>query len=760
MPRAALKERRKSPARRQPAAPGRPWKRLTQTAFFLSLVLVIARVAMQETFRSESLPVPGSSAAPATPGPATSLLLDLLCCLPALLVLARRLVDGQFVLRLAWSHLFMFMLASWTLASVLWASDKFAAAMAASHWAAAVVLLWSTSQLVRSWLRLRVLAAAAFGLLLVLLVQGYYYRFADLPGFQREFHEHKAEWLSQRGVAPDSVKATQLEKNIESGEVTGFTLSRNTYAAVLVMLVLVSGGIVLQRIKDGDHPGWCLPILLAIAAGLLMLYLWVQSKTAFATPILGAILLAAIWRQRDWIARHARRLYWGGVGLFVLAVAAVVGHGLKHGTLLHVSLTFRWQYWVGAARVFVHHPWVGVGWANFRPHYLMYRLPQAAEEPADPHNFLVRAFVELGLVGGILMVAWILRIWWELATSNTRQPIDSAPEGAAHYRPLPLLVSVAAVAMALNALLAIDWIQSGSWIFLELFKRALFLLALIGGMVLVATRSWEQQEVDARPAGWLLSGVLIALGLFLLHNLIDFSMFEPGPMFLFALLIGGVLGMRVPARPALPGGRGAALAAFMTAGVAWIVAFGAALAPVAQAEELAEDADSQVRASRAADAGPQSPMDSEKLEHAKGELLKAFRLAPINADYAFRAEQVALLGGTDVLLRQQLLNEAIQADPMSDRYRIARAELETHTGDLSHALIDYEQALRLDAYNLELRLEYADLLREHSRHAEARRQYQRVLDLNDKLAPDEIRRLPPSRISQIRAWIAAAPAEG
>ena len=753
MPPTLLKQKAKpSGSRRQPAAIDL-CKRLTQAAFFLSLVLVIARAAMQETFRGDALPAPGSPAAPATPGPATSLLLDLLCCLPALLVLARRLVDSNFALRLAWSHLLMFMLAAWTLASVLWSSDKFAAAVAAFHWVAAIGLLWSTSQLVRSWVRLRLVVATAFGVLLVLLVQGYYYRFVDLPGFQRDFREHKQERLAERGIAPDSVKATQLAKNIESGEVTGFSLSRNTYAAVLVMLVFASGGIALQRAKDHDHAGWWVPVVLACAAGLLMLYLWVQSKTAFATPVVGAVMLGALARKRDWIATHARRIYWGGVGLFILATAAAVGHGLKHGTLFHVSLTFRWQYWVGAARIVIHHPWLGVGWANFRPYYLMYRLPQAAEEPNDPHNFLVRAFVELGVVGGVLMVAWVLRIWWELTVAQPRASVQPAPPVTARYRPVPLIVSIAVTAMALNGLLAIDWTQSGSWVFLEIFKRLLFVLALIGGMGLVAIRSWQRQELDDRPADWLLAGLLVALGLFLLHNLIDFSIFEPGPMFLFALLTGAALGMRMPAPQRQSNRRAPALAAFMIAGVGWIVTVGAVLVPVVQAEAKAQDADGQIRASKTAEAGSESPLDLAKLDHGKNELIEAFRLTPINADYAFRAAQAAIQSGADPSLVRQLLNEAIETDPINDRYRITRGQLEARIGDLPHALVDYDQALRLDPCNLELRVEYADVLRENHRPADARRQYQRALELNDQLAPDEIRRLPDGRVREIRSRI-------
>jgi len=59
---------------------------LTQVAFVLALALVVARVTFPDASRArEAL----ASTAPRGAGPATSIALDLLCCVPAILVLAR-----------------------------------------------------------------------------------------------------------------------------------------------------------------------------------------------------------------------------------------------------------------------------------------------------------------------------------------------------------------------------------------------------------------------------------------------------------------------------------------------------------------------------------------------------------------------------------------------------------------------------------------------------------------------------------------------
>jgi O-antigen ligase len=760
------------------------WRRLTQVAFGLTLVLVVARMTMQEILRNPWLPVPGSTPTPAMPGPATSIALDLLCCLPALLVLARRLIDPTFTLRFAWSSLAMFALAAWTLVSALWSSDRFAAIVNAFHWACALALLWSTAQLVHSWLRLRLVAAVSVGLLMVLLVQGYYYRFVDLPDLQNDWRQHHGELLAAQGANASSTETIQIEKNILGGVPTGFNVSRNTYAAVLVLLMVIAAGVVLQRIADGDAPGWWIPVAAVIALGLFMLYRYVQSKTAFATPVIATGLLAWLWLRRNRDVRHPARLYWTGVGAFVLIAAAIVGHGLKHGTLFHVSLTFRWEYWVGAARIFVHRPWLGTGWANFGSWYTAYRLPQAAEEPADPHNFLVRAFVELGVVGGILMLAWMLRLWWEwtagaqaeraVASSNdTRAGAErSAAAGwqqddgdsSSMYSAFPFLITLSLLAIAVNAAVSIDWTSQSALIIVETFKRLLFAIAFLLGVCVVAVRAVYRQELDDRPAPWILTSAIVGLGLFLLHNLIDFSMFEIGPMFFFALLAGAVLGLRLPApRPAAPRGRLGPIVAFIVAGAAWLVAAGALWVPILQAESLAQDADEEIRTSKPPAQGvPQPPSrpDPAHIERAMHDLLDAWRLVPYNADYAFRAEQAALLEGAEgqSMKARQLLDQAIATDPRKIRYLVARVVLESSTGDDDRAARDYEQILQLDPHNLELRAQYASLLDRVGHPERAVEQYKQVIQFNDALAKDEIRRLSDKQVEEIRRRMTAGAA--
>src|SRR4029079_18067206 len=98
--------------------PWAPW--LTQAAFVLTLALLIARALMSETVRDAFVVIPGTTPAPLGPGPATTVVLDALCCLPALLVLLRRAADHTYIVRWTWSPVFFALLAIWSAMSFAW----------------------------------------------------------------------------------------------------------------------------------------------------------------------------------------------------------------------------------------------------------------------------------------------------------------------------------------------------------------------------------------------------------------------------------------------------------------------------------------------------------------------------------------------------------------------------------------------------------------------------------------------------------------
>jgi O-antigen ligase len=767
------------------------WGQVTQIAFLLALSLAAARGMMLETIREPFEATPGAMPVPRGASAGASLILDLACCVPALLVLARRAGDRSYRLRWSASCCVLAALCIWMLISARWAGDSFSAIVSAANFSAAAAMLWAMAQLVRSWLRVRTVAAVCFGLLLVYIAYGIKYRLDDLPAMQQELAQNKALIFSQHNWAPDSFEARQFAKNITSGSLIGFNDSPNSYAAVIVLFTLIACGIIAQRWKDGRDRIWPVVFALAIpAAGAIVFY--TRCRAAFVTPFLGLMILAALaLTGRAW-ARHARAIFFSVIGFLILCGAALIQHGLAHGTLFHDSLTFRWKYWIGAWRVYWTHPWIGVGWGNFGSHYLAARLPEASEEILDPHNFLVRFFVELGAIGGVIAVSWLARLWWEWTAGAHGLPLESPPapdaisspaarknagktgrSSATQFAALPSLTAIIGAAICINALASIDFTQSGAFTIVELLQRLLLGCVMLIGVLVAALRSIENPQIDPRPAPWILWAMLASLGIFLFHNLIEFSLFETGPLMLFAVIGGAALGARLPPNPGQSTATGQApgsskpeakpmthdrksgrVVAMVTLSIAVLfVGFVAAVfvAPVVASESQSALGDLDVMGVERPD-GSRAPT-YESLTRAEMEYQQAFTDCPINGQNAFLCGRaMALRGDTPAEIHAEL-SAAVAANPMSVEYRLARADLESQTGDPAGAIADYKAAAALDPNNVDTRLRFAKMLANFKYPVSAIEQYQAALDKDALLDPEEPKRMTPNHRQEIESEI-------
>ena len=60
------------------------------------------------------------------------------------------------------------------------------------------------------------------------------------------------------------------------------------------------------------------------------------------------------------------------------------------------------------------HPWLGCGPGNFQNAYTRYKLPEASEEIADPHNFLLEIWATAGTPAALAFLAMLACFAWAL----------------------------------------------------------------------------------------------------------------------------------------------------------------------------------------------------------------------------------------------------------------------------------------------------------------------------------------------------------
>ncbi len=99
------------------------------------------------------------------------------------------------------------------------------------------------------------------------------------------------------------------------------------------------------------------------------------------------------------------------------------------------SLLYRFQYWQATAAMIADHPWFGCGPGNFQHYYTQYKLPEASELIADPHNLFFEVAATAGVPALLAFVAVLLVAVWPRrgATRTTALPgRRDGPEGPSY----------------------------------------------------------------------------------------------------------------------------------------------------------------------------------------------------------------------------------------------------------------------------------------------------------------------------------------
>ncbi len=726
-------------------------KWITHIAFLIGLIVVVARLTTPDVLRDPWEPTPGAEVTPAGAGIGTGLVFDLLACLPAILVLLRAAVDGEFKLVFRTSHALLAGLCIWMVCSVAWSADRFAAAATAAHWCAAASLLWAMSQLVLGPGRLRLVAAMMFGLLLVLVVQSMLYRFVDVPENINYWNQHKDSILAAHNWAPDSFAAIQFEHKLTSGELVGFFNSANTFAAVGVLLFFTCVAIGVQKWRDHEPVQWLWQSGISVVALIWVLYC-AKSKTSAATPFLGAAIVGALLLLRERLAQHRRRIFAGAIAFIAFCAIALVGHGLYHHGLFagHFSnsLDFRWKYWVASWGMFREHPWIGVGWDNFGLHYLSHRLPEAAEEIKDPHSFPVRFAVELGLVGVVLALAWMGRAAWELTA--TGEPLREQHEED-ELLSVRSIVMIVGLGMVLHLLANTGFSLSIADTIALMLRPILYLLALTLGTIAAAMRSPQRWSLDERPAPLIFLCGITGLLLFLLHNLIDFSLFEAGAMLPFMAITGAMHGT-VSTERASRQPRVISIGLLLIGGAIWLTTAGLFVVPVLAAESSAASGNEWIRTAPA----EQSPETAMHFRKAADAYADAAGLVKFNADYIFR-EAKAAAGYGDFDRARTLLADARRVNPLLiDAFLLdANLLLSRANPDVAAVTSDFDRVMQLNPNDVSLRMQFGDAMTRLGQTELARQQYRAALKANDALPIGEPKRLSDEAVAQLRKKIGA-----
>ncbi|MCK4998946.1 MAG: O-antigen ligase family protein, partial [Anaerohalosphaera sp.] len=182
-----------------------------------------------------------------------------------------------------------------------------------------------------------------------------------------QYEEEPQKQLEQLNIEPGSFNHMSYEHRLYSRDVKGYFTTGNSAGAFFIMAIAAGAALVFwDGVRKIRRDKLIHIVLLAAAiAGLALTH----SKGAIGAFVLAAGMLGAFLMFGKKIQKYKWPLLIAVVLAGILIIAAVIGYGLKHGTLPGGnSLLVRWQYWSGAARMSADNPLTGVGGGNFGSH--------------------------------------------------------------------------------------------------------------------------------------------------------------------------------------------------------------------------------------------------------------------------------------------------------------------------------------------------------------------------------------------------------
>jgi hypothetical protein len=350
----------------------------------------------------------------------------------------------RFPIRFGWTDAAVVGLVAWhALAAVLatcWGSPRPALNML-WEWVGLGFGFLLARQFIATRREARAVVVVMVGLAVALAGYGLYQYQYEMPHSRALYEANPDEALRQAGLnyPKGSPQRLAFEKRLESKEPLATFALANSLAGFLAPWLVVAAAI---AVVGGTSRRWvglaCCGLPMAI--GLLL----TKSRSGYVAVLAGLLMLGVWWltsgAQREGRSWSRSRTLVLAVAIVLVLAGGVVAAAVAVGGLdvqvvseASKSLGYRLQYWESSAAIIADHPVFGCGPGNFQQTYTRYKLPQASEEVADPHNFILEIWATAGTPAFVLLLVvlgtFARTIWRHRKDPGEDEPADPAQEG-------------------------------------------------------------------------------------------------------------------------------------------------------------------------------------------------------------------------------------------------------------------------------------------------------------------------------------------
>lgn len=287
--------------------------------------------------------------------------------------------------------------------------------------------------LIRTRVALRALVSVVLACGVGLAAFAVYEYAYTMPAARAQFERNPDQLIREIGIdaPPGSPERRQLADRIRATEPNATFALANSLAGFLIPPIVLGLGL-LASARTGRLAARRVGFGIGIGVLVLILCLLLTKSRSAVLAVIVALVIVGLSRTL------AGRMKWS----WVLGVIVVLG-GLGVGvfatgvwdrqvlTEAPKSVLYRIQFWSATGGMIHDHPWLGCGPGNYQLYYSQYKLPEASETVAEPHNFLLEIAATSGLPALLLLlVAGGLLVRLSLHTGTGIVAGDGASDGA------------------------------------------------------------------------------------------------------------------------------------------------------------------------------------------------------------------------------------------------------------------------------------------------------------------------------------------
>jgi len=358
--------------------------------------------------------------------------------------------------------------------------------------------------------------------------------------------------LDRLGIISGSYQHMLFEHQLYSKDVRGFFTTGNSAGSFALLSLSAALALFLEKYKN-MKPGLD-DITILIGRGILVAFIsfglvLTRSKGAILATIVALLLFTVYLLFGRWLKRYRKIILVVCIFLVVAGVCVITAYGLGHGRLPGGnSMLVRWQYWTGAVKLWADHPLTGVGGGNFADFYPHYKIAAAPETVRAPHNFVLSLLSQYGPVG---LIGFLGAVFIPFCMIMRGEGNITASKGPCIQHKFRAIISFFMLAIAAVLLVVRPMVLSAElgnetavMVYVAILLFIVPVIIFIASFLLLSI-SQSQSSLDSTSQAALLCGLTGVL----VHNCIDFAIFEPGVFTTFWAIMACLIALDFYQRP-------------------------------------------------------------------------------------------------------------------------------------------------------------------------------------------------------------------